>query len=217
MHKKALIGSNFKPRHEIYLGRVGRDLSSFMDLDSVESQKFGPPTGYSLIEHGILGDVIKEKGGSILELPNYSRLVTDCAKMKFLDKLLAERHAGNHRVLIFCQMTKMLDILEDFLCWKKYTYFRMDGSTNLQDRRFMVEEFQKNNTVFAFLLSTRAGGLGVNLTAADTVIFYDNDWNPTIDAQAQDRAHRIGQTKPVSVYRLITKGTVEEKIVKRAK
>ena len=81
----------------------------------------------------------------------------------------------------------------------------------------MVEEFQKNPTVFAFLLSTRAGGLGVNLTAADTVIFYDNDWNPTIDAQAQDRAHRIGQTKPVTVYRLITKGTVEEKIVKRAK
>lgn len=81
----------------------------------------------------------------------------------------------------------------------------------------MVEEFQKNNTIFAFLLSTRAGGLGVNLTAADTVIFYDNDWNPTIDAQAQDRAHRIGQTKPVSVYRLITKATVEEKIVKRAK
>ena len=81
----------------------------------------------------------------------------------------------------------------------------------------MVEDFQKNPNVFAFLLSTRAGGLGVNLTAADTVIFYDNDWNPTIDAQAQDRAHRIGQTKPVSVFRLITQGTVEEKIVKRAK
>lgn len=114
-------------------------------------------------------------------------------------------------------MTKMLDILEDYLCWRKYTYYRMDGSTNLQDRRFMVEDFQKNPNVFAFLLSTRAGGLGVNLTAADTVIFYDNDWNPTIDAQAQDRAHRIGQTKPVSVFRLITQGTVEEKIVKRAK
>ena len=81
----------------------------------------------------------------------------------------------------------------------------------------MVEDFQKNPTIFAFLLSTRAGGLGVNLTAADTVIFYDNDWNPTIDAQAQDRAHRIGQTKPVSVFRLVTKGTVEERIVKRAK
>lgn len=79
-------------------------------------------------------------------------------------------------------MTRMLDILEDFLCWKKYTYFRMDGSTSIPDRRYMVEEYQKNPNIFAFLLSTRAGGLGVNLTAADTVIFYDNDWNPTMDA-----------------------------------
>ena len=81
----------------------------------------------------------------------------------------------------------------------------------------MVNLFQQNNEIFCFLLSTRAGGLGVNLTAADTVIFYDNDWNPTMDAQATDRVHRIGQTKPVSVYRLITKNTVEERIVKRAK
>ena len=93
----------------------------------------------------------------------------------------------------------------------------MDGSTSLQDRRYMVEEYQKNPDIFAFLLSTRAGGLGVNLTGADTVIFYDNDWNPTMDAQATDRAHRIGQTKAVSVYRIVTRGTVEEKIVKRAR
>jgi DNA helicase INO80 len=113
------------------IGRIGRDRTSFLELDSKESYKYGPPTGYDLLEHGIIGDAIKEKGASILELPNYSRLVTDCAKMKFLDKLLADLHKGNHRVLIFCQMTKMLDILEDFLCWRKYTYFRMDGSTNL--------------------------------------------------------------------------------------
>ena len=114
-------------------------------------------------------------------------------------------------------MTKMLDILEDFLIWRKYAYFRMDGSTSIVDRTNMVDEFQGNSRIFAFLLSTRAGGLGVTLTAADTVIFYDNDWNPTMDAQATDRAHRIGQTKEVSVYRLITRQTVEEKIVKRAK
>src|SRR3569833_2999010 len=100
---------------------------------------------------------------------------------------------------------------------RRYTYFRMDGSTNIADLRDMVNEFQVNDKIFAFLLSTRAGGLGVNLTGADTVIFYDNDWNPTMDAQATDRAHRIGQTKAVSVYRHVTKGTVEEKIVKRAK
>ena len=81
----------------------------------------------------------------------------------------------------------------------------------------MVEEYQKNPTIFAFLLSTRAGGLGVNLTGADSVIFYDNDWNPTMDAQATDRAHRIGQTKTVSVFRIITRKTVEEKILKRAR
>jgi DNA helicase INO80 len=113
-------------------------------------------------------------------------------------------------------MTKMLDLLEDYLLTQHLSYFRMDGSTQLQDRRFMVDEYQKNPNIFAFLLSTRAGGLGINLIAADTVIFYDNDWNPTMDEQATDRAHRIGQTKPVTIYRLVTRGTVEEKIVRRA-
>jgi len=78
-------------------------------------------------------------------------------------------------------MTRMLDILEDFLTWRKMSFFRMDGSTSIQDRRYMVDEFQRNDNIFCFLLSTRAGGLGVNLIAADTVIFYDNDWNPTMD------------------------------------
>lgn len=98
-------------------------------------------------------------------------------------------------------MTKMLDILEEFLLRKSYSFFRLDGSTDIGDRDQMVTEFQTNPNIFAFILSTRAGGLGVTLTAADTVIFFDNDWNPTMDAQATDRAHRIGQTKDVSVYR----------------
>ena len=114
-------------------------------------------------------------------------------------------------------MTRMLDILEEYMSKRKYTYFRMDGSTQIADRRDMINEFQTNPKIFAFLLSTRAGGLGVNLTGADTVIFYDNDWNPTMDAQATDRAHRIGQTKVVSVYRLITADTIEERVLKRAK
>eukprot|EP00358_Blepharisma_japonicum_P003961 CAMPEP_0202952632 /NCGR_PEP_ID=MMETSP1395-20130829/39974_1 /ASSEMBLY_ACC=CAM_ASM_000871 /TAXON_ID=5961 /ORGANISM="Blepharisma japonicum, Strain Stock R1072" /LENGTH=191 /DNA_ID=CAMNT_0049663587 /DNA_START=987 /DNA_END=1562 /DNA_ORIENTATION=- len=111
----------------------------------------------------------------------------------------------------------MLDILEDFLYFRKYSFLRMDGSTNISERRDLIDEFQNHTDVFAFILSTRAGGLGVNLTAADTVIFYDIDWNPTMDAQATDRVHRIGQTKPVDVYRLITSHTVEENILKRAK
>ena len=111
-------------------------------------------------------------------------------------------------------MTKMMDILEDYLSKKKYKFFRLDGSSNIADRRDMVTEFQQNGDIFVFLLSTRAGGLGITLTAAD--IFYDNDWNPTMDAQATDRAHRIGQTEEVTVYKIITKGTIEERIAKRA-
>ena len=152
-----------------------------------------------------------------VDLPGIDKLLLDSAKLKLLDKLLKELNQEDHRVLIFCQMTKMLDILEDFLYFRNYEFLRMDGSTNITDRRDLIDQFQNNPEIFIFILSTRAGGLGVNLTAADTVIFYDIDWNPTMDAQATDRVHRIGQSKPVAVYRLITQGTVEERILKRAK
>ncbi|CAG9334053.1 INO80_2 [Blepharisma stoltei] len=152
-----------------------------------------------------------------VDLPSIEKLLHDSAKLKILDRLLKKLYDENHRVLIFCQMTKMLDILEDFLYFRKYSFLRLDGSTNIAERRDLIDDFQSSTEVFAFILSTRAGGLGVNLTAADTVIFYDIDWNPTMDAQATDRVHRIGQTKPVDVYRLITSHTVEEKILKRAK
>jgi len=114
-------------------------------------------------------------------------------------------------------MTAMLDILEEFLGSRGYKYVRLDGNSSQDCRREVVDSFQNNSSVFVFLLSTRAGGLGINLTAADTVIFYDSDWNPTIDAQAMDRAHRLGQTKPVTVFRLITRKTVEERIMARAR
>ena len=170
------------------------------------------------IESGLMTPLFyKQEGYTQLELPSFERLISDCGKLKKLDELLKKLIVENHRVLIFCQMTRMLDILEEYMSKKKYTYFRMDGSTQIADRRDMINEFQTNPKIFAFLLSTRAGGLGVNLTGADTVIFYDNDWNPTMDAQATDRAHRIGQTKEVSVYRLITANTIEERVVKRAR
>mmetsp|Transcript_33076 Transcript_33076/g.23860 ORF Transcript_33076/g.23860 Transcript_33076/m.23860 type:complete len:146 (+) Transcript_33076:2024-2461(+) len=143
-----------------------------------------------LLEKGVISKNLS--GSSIIKLPSYNRLVTDCAKMKVFADLMTRLHKEGHRVLVFCQMTRMLDILEDYLNWKKFSYFRMDGSTQTFERRFMVEEYQSNPSIFAFLLSTRAGGLGINLIAADTVIFYDNDWNPTMDEQATDRAHRIG-------------------------
>ena len=174
-------------------------------------------TNYNL-ENGLMTPLFYQmEGYTQIELPSFERLISDCAKLKKLDELLKKLIAEDHRVLIFCQMTRMLDILEEYMSKRKYTYFRMDGSTQIADRRDMINEFQTNPKIFAFLLSTRAGGLGVNLTGADTVIFYDNDWNPTMDAQATDRAHRIGQTKVVSVYRLITADTIEERVLKRAK
>jgi DNA helicase INO80 len=113
-------------------------------------------------------------------------------------------------------MTRMIDLMEEYLTYRGYKYCRLDGSTKLEDRRDTVADFQTRPEIFVFLLSTRAGGLGINLTSADTVIFYDSDWNPTIDSQAMDRAHRLGQTKQVTVYRMITRGTIEERIRKRA-
>ncbi|GAB5360900.1 hypothetical protein AAMO2058_000667500 [Amorphochlora amoebiformis] len=151
-----------------------------------------------------------------LRIPNFGKLLSDSGKLCTLDLLLRRLRTEGHRVLIFSQMTKMIDILEDYMRFRKIKFFRLDGQTSLADRRDMVREFQQNPEYFVFLLSTRAGGLGINLTAADTVIFYDNDWNPTMDAQAMDRVHRIGQTKQVTVYRLVCKNTVEERILKRA-
>eukprot|EP01105_Mastigella_eilhardi_P010680 TRINITY_DN2486_c0_g2_i2.p1 TRINITY_DN2486_c0_g2~~TRINITY_DN2486_c0_g2_i2.p1 ORF type:complete len:776 (+),score=255.62 TRINITY_DN2486_c0_g2_i2:1455-3782(+) len=153
-------------------------------------------------------------------LPRLSSIRCDvltAGKMIVLDKLLPKLQAQNSRVLIFSQMTRMLDILEDYLDYRGYKYNRIDGDTEGDTRDAQIEEFnQPGSKTFVFLLSTRAGGLGINLSTADTVIIYDSDWNPQVDLQAQDRAHRIGQTRPVNVYRFVTEHTVEEKIVQRA-
>ncbi|KAF2275166.1 helicase SWR1 [Westerdykella ornata] len=151
-----------------------------------------------------------------VEVPSMHRFVSDSGKLARLDSLLKELKANGHRVLLYFQMTKMIDLMEEYLTYRNYKYCRLDGSTKLEDRRDTVADFQNDPSIFVFLLSTRAGGLGINLTSADTVIFYDSDWNPTIDSQAMDRAHRLGQTKQVTVYRLITRGTIEERIRKRA-
>jgi len=151
-----------------------------------------------------------------IQVPSMRRFVTDSGKLARLDQLLRQLKEGGHRVLLYFQMTRMINLMEEYLTYRNYKYCRLDGSTKLEDRRDTVSEFQKNPEIFIFLLSTRAGGLGINLTSADTVIFYDSDWNPTIDSQAMDRAHRLGQTRQVTVYRLITRGTIEERIRKRA-
>jgi len=146
-------------------------------------------------------------------------LVQASGKMELLDRLLCElKRQGDHQTLIFSQMTRMLDILEDYLSYKGWSYRRLDGTISAADRLVAMNEFQDaENEIDVFLLSTRAGGLGVNLTQADTVIIFDSDWNPHMDLQAMDRAHRIGQKKTVMVYRLATAATVEEKVLHAAK
>ncbi|BGP15225.1 Putative DNA helicase ino80 [Rhodosporidiobolus nylandii] len=152
-----------------------------------------------------------------MQVPQLHKLILDSGKLAKLDALLTELKAGGHRCLIYFQMTRMIDLFEEYLAFRQYKYLRLDGSSTISERRDMVTDWQTKPELFIFLLSTRAGGLGINLTAADTVIFYDSDWNPSNDAQAMDRAHRLGQTKQVTVYRLITKDTVDERIVQLAK
>lgn len=143
-------------------------------------------------------------------------LVTSSGKMQLLDAVLPKLKRNGHKVLIFSQMTKMLDVLQDYCFVRDYSFVRLDGSVNFTERQSRIESFNGDPSVFVFLLSTRAGGLGLNLTAADTVIIYDSDWNPQADLQAQDRCHRIGQTKPVLVLRLVSANTVDERILQRA-
>ncbi|CAB3367449.1 Hypothetical predicted protein [Cloeon dipterum] len=150
------------------------------------------------------------------QFPDPRLIQYDCGKLQVLDKLLRELKSGGHRVLLFTQMTRMLDVLESFLNYHGYIYLRLDGTTKVDQRMVLMERFNNDKRIFAFILSTRSGGVGVNLTGADTVIFYDSDWNPTMDAQAQDRCHRIGQTRDVHIYRLVSEMTVEENILKKA-
>ncbi|XP_052802609.1 chromodomain-helicase-DNA-binding protein 1-like [Mya arenaria] len=143
-------------------------------------------------------------------------LVTASSKLVVIDKLLAYLKETGHKVLMFSQMTHMLDILQDYLGYRGYSYERLDGSVRGEERFLAVQSFNKNDDTFIFLLSTRAGGVGINLTSADTVIFVDSDFNPQNDLQAAARAHRIGQTRPVKIIRLTGRHTVEEIILKRA-
>uniref|UniRef100_A0A8C7NTL2 Proliferation-associated SNF2-like protein n=1 Tax=Oncorhynchus mykiss TaxID=8022 RepID=A0A8C7NTL2_ONCMY len=144
------------------------------------------------------------------------QLVQTSGKFLILDRMLPELKRRGHKVLIFSQMTSILDILMDYCYLRGYQYSRLDGTMAYADREENMTKFSSDPEVFLFLLSTRAGGLGINLTAADTVIIFDSDWNPQADLQAQDRCHRIGQTKPVVVYRLVTANTIDQKILERA-
>ena len=160
--------------------------------------------------------------------PKYAKMLVEASgKFQLLDRLLPALLTQGHRILIFSQMTRMLDLLEDFLDFRQIGHLRIDGSVPQEDREERIELFNSANdnnnnrskgpkVPPVFLLSTRAGGLGINLVSADTVVFYDSDWNPQMDLQAMDRVHRIGQTRPVLVYRLTTDNSIERRILERA-
>jgi hypothetical protein len=144
-------------------------------------------------------------------------LVQSSGKMVLIDKLLKKLKHGGHKVLIFSQMTKCLDLIQDYLRYQAWGYERIDGNVRSEQRQAAIDRFSADNSdSFVFLLCTRAGGVGINLTAADTCIIFDSDWNPQNDLQAQSRCHRIGQTKTVKIYRLVTRNTYEREMLDRA-
>ncbi|OKL58751.1 Helicase swr1 [Talaromyces atroroseus] len=180
-------------------------------ITPVESRYFGPEIRYQNY------DPFHEAQMRLsIAFPDKRLLQYDCGKLQQLDKLLRQLQAGGHRALIFTQMTKMLDILEQFLNIHGHRYLRLDGTTKVEQRQMLTDRFNNDNRILAFILSTRSGGLGINLTGADSVIFYDLDWNPAMDKQCQDRCHRIGQTRDVHIYRFVSEFTIESNILRKA-
>ncbi|KAK9280656.1 hypothetical protein L1049_014353 [Liquidambar formosana] len=149
---------------------------------------------------------------------SHKQLLESSGKLQLLDKMMVKLREQGHRVLIYSQFQHMLDLLEDYCSYKKWQYERIDGKVGGAERQIRIDRFNaKNSSRFCFLLSTRAGGLGINLATADTVIIYDSDWNPHADLQAMARAHRLGQTNKVMIYRLITRGSIEERMMQMTK
>ncbi|XP_026202181.1 chromodomain-helicase-DNA-binding protein 1-like [Anabas testudineus] len=162
------------------------------------------------VDHPYLFDGVEPEPFEIGE-----HLIEASGKLCLLDNMLTYLHEGGHRVLLFSQMTRMLDILQDYMEYRGFSYERLDGSVRGEERNLAVKNFSSKD-IFVFLLSTKAGGVGINLTAADTVIFMDSDFNPQNDLQAAARCHRIGQNRPVKVIRLLARDTVEEIMYSRA-
>ncbi|CAK9259395.1 unnamed protein product [Sphagnum jensenii] len=167
----------------------------------------------NICNHPYLSQLHSEEVKKVLPAHYLPLMVRFCGKLEMLDRILPKLKAANHRVLFFSTMTRLLDVMEDYLEWKGYRYLRLDGSTGGSERGALIEEFNSpQSDAFLFLLSIRAGGIGINLQAADTVVIFDTDWNPQVDLQAQARAHRIGQKRDVLVLRFETVNSVEEHV-----
>ena len=204
---KNILTRNYAALNQGAKGQKQSLLNIMMELKKASNHPFMFPNAEERILSG------SERREDVLK-----GLITSSGKMMLLDQLLARLKKDNHRVLIFSQMVKMLDILSDYLRLRGYQFQRLDGTIAAGPRRIAIDHFNApNSNDFCFLLSTRAGGLGINLMTADTVVLFDSDWNPQADLQAMARAHRIGQTKPVSIYRLVSKETVEEEVLERAR
>ncbi|KAK2631144.1 hypothetical protein EUGRSUZ_L03337 [Eucalyptus grandis] len=205
---KWILERNF---HDLNKGVRGNQVSLLNIV--VELKKCcNHPFLFESADHGYGGD-FRISDNSKLE-----RIILSSGKLVILDKLLVRLHETKHRVLIFSQMVRMLDILADYMSLRGFQYQRLDGSTKAELRQQAMDHFNApGSDDFCFLLSTRAGGLGINLATADTVIIFDSDWNPQNDLQAMSRAHRIGQQEVVNIYRFVTSKSVEEDILERAK
>eukprot|EP00250_Pteridium_aquilinum_P011659 c20221_g1_i2 orf=502-7569(-) len=167
----------------------------------------------NICNHPYLSHLHTQEAERLLPSHYLPLIVRLCGKLETLDRILPKLKAANHRILLFSTMTRLLDVMEDYLQWRGYRYLRLDGHTNGTERGALIDLFNSpNSEAFLFLLSIRAGGVGINLQAADTVILFDTDWNPQVDLQAQARAHRIGQKRDVLVLRLETVQSVEEQV-----
>jgi chromodomain-helicase-DNA-binding protein 1 len=204
---KNILTRNYEALNEGGVGHKQSLLNIVMELKKASN--------HALLFPNAEGRLVKENATKDETL---KAIITSSGKMMLLDRLLTKLKADGHRVLIFSQMVHMLDILTDYLKLRNYTYQRLDGTVPASDRKVAIDHFNApGSDDYCFLLSTRAGGLGINLMTADTVVLFDSDWNPQADLQAMARAHRIGQQKPVSVYRLVSKDTIEEEILERAR
>ena len=171
----------------------------------------------TLVAEMALGEDAGMLGGADRPDGDFQRLSSTqhCGKLAALEKLLRLWHRQNDKVLVFSVSTRLLDILERFMTRHGYVFSRLDGSTNQKHRQTVVDDFNASRSTFAFLLSTRAGGVGLNIVSANRVVIFDPNWNPALDLQAQDRSYRIGQRRDVDVYRLLTSGTLEELVYQR--
>ncbi|XP_031277170.1 protein CHROMATIN REMODELING 5 [Pistacia vera] len=205
---KWILERNF---HDLNKGVRGNQVSLLNIV--VELKKCcNHPFLFESADHGYGGDMGTNDSSKL------ERIILSSGKLVILDKLLTRLHETKHRVLIFSQMVRMLDILAEYMSYRGFQFQRLDGSTKADFRQQAMDHFNAPGSEdFCFLLSTRAGGLGINLATADTVIIFDSDWNPQNDLQAMSRAHRIGQQEVVNIYRFVTSKSVEEDILERAK